>query len=136
MNEIAVNPDPMKDFQDKLQARVRDDIRELLPQDAVAGLVKKAVEDVFFTPRKEKEPGWNGREITRPSWFVEAVTEAAKPIIKEAVEQFVAKHPLKVEQVLKDFLDENKLAVATAKYTNELLAAMIGSLQQAMSQHR
>lgn len=125
---VASNIDPMKEFQDKLKQRVRDDIRDLLPDDAVAGLIKKAVEDMFFTPRIETEPGWNGRTVQKPSWFVEAVSVAAKPIIEAAVKRVVDEHPAEVSMVIAEFLDSNKLTVQTTSILTSMLSGAIHDL--------
>lgn len=133
MTQVAIKTDPMAEFQAKLQQRVRDDIRELLPEDAVAGLVKKAVEDVFFTPRIIKDPdGWSSRDRQGPSWFVEAVTKAAEPIIRDAVAKCVASHPDAIEKVIKEFLDTNKLAVIATTHLNDIVARAVFDLQEAL----
>lgn len=132
MNVPAKPTDPMAEFQAKLKDRVRDDIRDLLPDDAVAGLVKKAVEDVFFTPRIVKATGWSGRDEERPSWFVEEVTKAAEPIIRAAVAKCVADSPQAVEKVISEFLDQNKLAAATAAQLTSMLSGMVMTLQNSL----
>jgi hypothetical protein len=131
-NEVAKKIDPMADFQAKLQKRVRDDIRDLLPEDAVAALVKNAVEDEFFKPRMVAEDRWSSPK-ERPSWFVEEVVKAAQPIIQDAVKAAIAAHPAAVEKVIKDFLDENKLAAATAIHLTGMLSAAVYTFQENMN---
>jgi hypothetical protein len=129
----AVPTDPMAEFQQKLRERVRNDIRELLPEEAIAALVQKAVNDEFFEKRMVRDgSGWNERQVQRPSLFVEAVIEAAKPIIAEEVRKFIAGRPETVEAVIVDFLDANKLAVATAQQLTGMLSSCVMSLQEAL----
>lgn len=122
MGDVIEVSNPMQDFQDKLKARVRDDIRDLMPEGAVEALVKKAIEDVFFTPRVTHEGGYNSRRVESPSWFIEAVTKAATPMIDEAVKRCVERNPAAVTKVIEDFIDSNRLAVATTKYLNGMLS--------------
>ena len=129
----AVKTDPMADFQAKLRERVREDIRDLLPEAAVAALVQKAINDEFFTERTiEDGSGWNSRTRKAPSLFVEEVVRAAKPIMDAVVKQYIADHPDCVEKVIKDFLDENKLAAATAARLTDMLSSCVMSLQETL----
>lgn len=128
---VAIKLDPMADFQAKLQERVRDDIRNLLPEEAVAALVKKAVEDEFFKPQTVLVNSWETKEV--PSKFMAAVVDAAKPIIAEAVAKVVSEHPAAVEKAIKDFLDENRLTIATTDRMTRMLSDMIMTLQQNLS---
>lgn len=126
----AHKPDPMAEFQAQLQERVRNDIRDLLPADAVAALVQRAIDDEFFKPRQVQDGSWGSRTKEVPSFFVEEVVKAAKPIIEAAVAKFVAEHPEAIEKVIKDFLDTDKLAVATATQLTGMLGAALYDLQQ------
>lgn len=133
MNEIAKPIDPMADFQTKLRERVRSDIRDLLPEDAVSALVTKAVEEEFFKPR-QVYTGY--RHEDRPSWFVEEVTKAATPIIKAAVEKTIKDHPDAIERVIREYLDTNKLAVITTSALTDMLGSAIMSLQDTLRNGR
>jgi hypothetical protein len=130
MNQVAVKTDPMTAFQEQLRERVRNDIRDLLPEDAVAGLVKQAVDAEFFKARRIDE-GY-GRWSEKPSWFVEEVVKAAKPIIEAAVQKTVADNPAVVEKAIKEYLDENRLTVAVASRLDAVLSSAIYNLQQTL----
>lgn len=134
MTAVAIPVDPMADFQNKLKERVRNDIRDLLPDDAVAALVKKAVEEEFFKPRKIDE-GY-GRTKEEPSWFVTEIRKAAEPIIREAVGKVIAESPETVHKVIAEYLDTNKLSVVTAGMLTSLLADAIFNLNSTLQQQR
>lgn len=126
----AIKTDPMADFRAKLQQRVRDDIRELLPADAVAALVEDAVKKEFFQPRRVRKD--YGRDEERPSWFVEEVVKAAEPILREAVNKYIAEHPATVDKAIAEFLDQNRLAVTATSKLTDMLAGAIYSLQESL----
>lgn len=130
----ALKIDPMRDFQEKLQARIRDDIAQLLPDDAVADLVKKAVEKTFFEPRVINE-GY-GRQTEHPSWFIEAVTKAAEPAIARAVADRLSENNKHVERVINEFLDQNKLTVLVTQHLTSMLSGAIFSLDQTLQRTR
>jgi hypothetical protein len=117
MNEIAKPFDPMQDFQEKLVKRVREDIRELLPDDAINGLIERAVTESFFTETVTQDR-WGGK-TREPSWFVKEVVKAAEPLLKAAVERYVAAHPAEIEKVIENFLEKNSLTVLTAKMLSD-----------------
>lgn len=126
----AIKTDPMAEFQDKLRARVREDIRDLLPEGAVSALVQKAVEDEFFKPRIIVVQGYGSRDREAPSWFVEEVVKAAEPIIKAAVEKCIADHPAAVQKAIDDFLGPNMLAVVATQHMTSMLSHAIHQIEQ------
>lgn len=136
MSEVpASKVDPVEAFQDRIKERVRNDIRDMLPDEAVAELVRRAVEEEFFRPRKvEVERGFSSRTEVHPSWFVEEVVKAATPIIKQAVVQAVADRPEVIEKVIGDFLDQNKLAAFVTAHLTDVLSGALFSFSDQVRQ--
>ena len=105
---------PLGDFGTKLEARIREDIKELLPEDALQRLIEKAVNDSFFKPRVlPRFSGGRYRTETydAPSWFVTAVTEASEGILKRMVKEFVDDQEEVIEQVVTATLQDHFIAV-------------------------
>ena len=109
--EVTEHKDPMQEFQDKLKAKVREEIADLLPDEAVQRLVESAVRDTFFKPREVKV-GYSGTEL-HPSWFVEEVAKAAKPMLRVMVESYVKKNSGIIKQAMNDFLSTQNLTLLT-----------------------
>ena len=120
MSEIARVTKPMDDFQAQVISRLRDDIRDLLPEAALAELVKRAVDETFFQERKT-DRGY-GSYTTRPSWFVEEVTRAAQPMLERAVRDFIASREDVIKQAIDKFLTQERLSVLMAGRLSELLS--------------
>jgi hypothetical protein len=115
--EVAVTGNAMQDFQTKLVERLRKDIGELLPEQVLEDLIKKAVTDEFFKTRIIEE-GWNRRR-EEPSWFVQAVTEAAKPMLEKQVKKFVKENEEVLQKALADFLTPQNLLLLAMQQMHE-----------------
>lgn len=132
MSVPAVTTDPMADFQNKLRERIRNDIRELLPEDAIQSLVKRAIDEEFFKDRIVDDRSYYGGTRKAPSLFVEEVVKAAKPLITEAIDRFIKEHPDCIEKVMRDYVNENALAIATTVQMTSMLSTMVGRLAEAL----
>lgn len=126
-NEVDVKRDPMEEFRDKLQKRVREDIRDLIPEDAIEALVKRAVEDEFFKPSKEFDHStYASRVVECPSWFVKEVVKAVTPIMNECVQKFVEENKELIEKQLQQFFERERLCLlVTEKLTDKLNNALM-----------
>lgn len=135
MNELARKVDPMEDFKVKLQERVRNDIRDLLPEDAVAALVQKAIEEEFFKPRKIECDSF-GRSKEAPSWFVSEVVKAAEPMMRQAVSDAIAAHPDMIDKVVRAWADTNKLTIMATERMTGMLGTLISDMSMKLQQQR
>ena len=108
--ELAKPADPMNDFQEKIIKRLRDDIREMLPDEALEKLALRAVDDEFFKPR-ERFDSYSRVIDSRPSWFVEKVAEIARPIIQEKAAQFVEANQSLIEKSIYSFVSAENLSL-------------------------
>lgn len=122
-------PNPMDQFQSRILGQIKENIHGLLPDEALAGLVERAVKEVFFDPQKIPKPGrWSGstETIDGPSWFTEEVGNQVKPLIQKHVADYLEANP----QVIKDAVDT---AMARDRVAM-IMAYSIGSqLQSQMS---
>ena len=113
MSDVVEHKDPMRTFQDKVVEKVRMDIGEMLPDDALAKLVQRAVDEQFFKDRVVNDGSFHKK--TGPSWFVQEVAKVADPIIKEHVEKYVADNADTIEEAVKMYLsDANLTLIAVA----------------------
>ncbi len=109
MSEIAKPSDPMKEFRERVAAKLRDDIGAMLPDEALEEMVRVAVRDQFFKPIIITDT--YKRDEIKPSWFVTEVTKVAEPIIKKTIEQYVATHHEVIEKAVAEFLSDKHLAM-------------------------
>ncbi len=132
MGDKQLPVDPMVQFQADLTKRIREDIKDLLPEGALLELVKKAVEQEFFQPKIKKDQ-YGRVEAAEPSWFVKEVVKRAEPLMIRLVTDTFAEHDELIEKVIKNFLDENKLTILIThqliSHFENLSTEMINKLQ-------
>lgn len=113
--EIVEHQDPMKAFQEKVVDKLRGDIGEMLPDNALNKLVERAVEEQFFKPVSVKIQGNFGSRTTeeKPSWFMREVTEQVKPLIEKAAAVYVEEHKDEIQAGIDKFISEQNLTILT-----------------------
>lgn len=111
MSEIKkYEADPMQQFQQKVIDKIRDDIAQMLPEDVIQGLFEKALNQAFFEPQKiEQGSGWGAKTVEKPSWFLTALTEQAKPILEKQIKEIVDRKKPEIEEAIKKFVEEQNL---------------------------
>jgi hypothetical protein len=85
MNDLT----PQQTFENNVKERLRKDIGELIPDDVLSALVKTAIQETFFTKKKD---GYK----TEESWFETEVKNLLRP---------------KLEVTITDYLKDNKDAI-------------------------
>lgn len=114
-NEVTVPQTPQEAFQQKIQDRLREDVGSLIPDEVIAEMTKKAINDMFFT-RRGSVDAYGRPQIKELSWFEKEVEEQTRA---------------KVRQALSDYMKENgkelvkNAADAIAKKAPEILATFL-----------
>jgi hypothetical protein len=125
---------PMQTFEEKVKAKLKDTIADMLPDEALAALVQRAVDERFFKPRKE-QVGYN--TVEKPSWFAEAVAQEAKPLIDAYIKRAFEDHREAIQAAVKAFVDQQNLALLmSAKIADGLSADMWNHAQKIVDQVR
>ncbi len=108
---IASPLTPMQTFQQNLQEKLRNDIANLLPPEALAEMVQRVVNDEFFKKRRVPTPGrghYSTDTVEAPSAFEEMVLKETRPVIKLAVDQVLVDNAeairTKIDAVIKSGL--------------------------------
>jgi len=123
--QLTTGEGPLKEFYERLAAKLRDDIGGMLPDEVLNQLVAKAVEEEFFKPRTVRVGGhYSTVTEERPSWFVEEVGKAAKPLVEAMVKDYVAEHTDEIKKAGAEFRSPQNLlpltfaAMRTATYSD------------------
>lgn len=99
---------PMQNFETKVKERLIKDIGELIPDEALVELVKKATEDCFFKPQKKVTgTGYNQRETTEPSVFEQTVKALLAERMDKAINLWLSEHSELMAKELKSFVETN-----------------------------
>lgn len=126
MTELA----PMEAFTERLKAKLRDDIGNMLPDDVIAGMVQKVVNDEFFTKRsvRNRPDDWRDTSLREePTPFQKAVIEASKPIIQAHVSHILAERAEEIDRQIEEMVSQG--------FSRMVLRAIDSTLQSALSQH-
>ena len=84
MNDHALTP--MQTFQESIKSRLKDDIAELLPDEALADLIERSIEEMFFADKVTKN---NFHDIVEPSWFNQLVVANVQTRVTEATQAYL-----------------------------------------------
>lgn len=100
---------PMEQFQEKLRKKIRDDFAEMLPEEVLDQLQKKAIEDAFFKERKVTVPSdgsWNSKDRTevRQPLVQEIARECAEEAYKAAILVWFKEHEEEILEKFDDFI--------------------------------
>lgn len=123
---------PQQKFEEKVKAKLKENIGDLMPEDVLKAMIEKAMLEMFFTKKIEtKQSGWQTHNIEKPSWFEEEVStllkETIRGYVKEAVEG--EKETLKkiavelVTEKLPDFIVNNLIQIVQAVTLNQSYTA-------------
>lgn len=91
---------PQELFQDKLCQRLRADIGDLLPDEALKKLVDETIQRTFFT----RGSGQYGR--TEDSWFEKEVKSLMKPLLEAQIQEYMKVSQQKIIKQCVDTMTE------------------------------
>lgn len=115
---------PMQTFEEKVKARLKETIADMLPDEALATLTQRAVDEQFFKERVTVDQ-YNRVSSKEPSWFVQEVAKLAEPIIKAHVAKAFEERRAEIEAAVEKFCaDQNIALLMTASMTSQMSAAM------------
>lgn len=110
--EITTNKSPIEEFQDRVKDKLKADIGSMLPDDVLAQLTQRAVDEQFFKERRI--PQRYGQDEIGPSWFVEEVAKIAEPIIRQHINSFIETHKQDIEAAIEQYINEQNLTLTAA----------------------
>ena len=117
---------PMEEFQDNLKKALRDDIARMLPDAAVADMIKRVMEEGFFKKRKVPKPGrstYSDETIEKSTWFQEMIIEAAQPILEREAAKLVEKLEYQIADSIKATIEEGVVQVTMRVLTHTINAS-------------
>ena len=117
------------DFQAKMQERLRQAMGDLMPDEVLAGIVARGIEEAFFKPRLEKGRNQWDNDIKMPSWTVEFLEKECRSQVATAVTNWVADNKARVEELVREALDKN-IAAAAVGALGRLFAPAFEDMQR------
>lgn len=133
-NEISpITEDPIKTFQENVAKKVREDIADMMPEEAIHALAAQAVKEIFFEPRQVRvnDNSYGGHHMeTTPSIFNKAIAEAAKPLIEAQAKEIFEEHKAVIEAHLRDLYADHKLMLELLKVVQSQSEAFTQTMAQ------
>lgn len=99
---------PLQSFQEKVRDRIVKDFTELIPQDAVDEMVKRAIDEAFFKERRvEESTGYYKNTVTKQPLLVEMAEKEARAVFEKAVKEWIAANEETVMQALRSVFEQS-----------------------------
>ncbi len=127
----------LEKFQQRVTERLQTDIGELVPEEVLQAMVQKAIQDTFFKPKRIPDPRarYTSDMIDGPSWFQEAVMNAAKPLVEAEAKRQVDERRADIEQAVKAFAEGHVFEMAIASSITSNLSGLVGGLMDIMNEN-
>ena len=81
---------PQQSFQQKIEDRLKSDIGDLIPDEALKEMVERAIESMFFKQREDNTDRY--RKVIRPSWFEDTVEKRLHETMQARIDQYFLAH--------------------------------------------
>jgi len=116
---------PLDAFKAAIQEKLRDNIGQMMPEEVLAGLVDKSINELFFTPKVSTAPNWNGYgtrpTVEHPSWFNQIVIDLLQPRLERAAKDYIERHSDDLDRMIAEAVERDKLLVIFAQLLGDLV---------------
>ncbi len=117
-------------FQERMKARIRESIGDLITDKELTEVVTRAVDEVFFAPVKV-ETGFH-TEVRAPFTHT-LIKELLEPKVREAVRAWIATHEDKINEIVKQTVEQG-IGQCVISAFNQNFQGPMYSLQQTLSE--
>lgn len=122
-------------FEDKMKARIRESIGELISDDDLSKLVTKAMDEVFLKPTQRSAfDGYRTREFTDPPMLHALARELLQEQTRQAVDAWLKEHSGEVRQSIEAIIKEGILS-AVIEALNSRMRSDFSMLGQSLLDH-
>lgn len=98
MGEVTLQ----QEFEDRIKDRLRQDIGNLMPDEKLEQLCQKALEEIFFQTRRDKEKGNSYHSSTQlnPSWFEDRVDTLLRERMHKCISDLIKQKEAEIEEII------------------------------------
>lgn len=121
--EITEPGDPIKEFQENIQAKLRDQIGTLMPEAMLKKIVEDSVQSILYRPvtKSSQSNNYYGVKETQP-WITETVEKEIGNHVKVAVNNTIEEQKDKLQNIIEDYLAQNMKEIISTLIINLLSA--------------
>ena len=123
-------------FQERMFQRVRESLGELLTEEEARALVDRAINEALFKRTIERERGYHGREVEKPSMFELMVVKESEPMIREAIEKWISENSEEVNKLIREIIEQGITGILSRVITEAFrqpLYQLQGNLSKVIS---
>jgi uncharacterized protein YcaQ len=110
-------------FQERMYGRVKELLGELLTEEEAKQLVDKAIQDALFSSKKIYNT-YGSQVREEPPQFVELVKNEVQPIVKNAVDKWIAEHQEEVNQTIEKVIQDGILSACYKSFEQHMQQPM------------
>lgn len=133
-NSISESLTKPSTFQQRMYDRIRESLGELLTQEEAQALVNRVIEEELFKDRQVIVGySYNQRTEAQPSAFKEMAMEQIKPMIEEAIRQWIADNQESLKQQVNEIVEQGILKACYRALQAEFLKPTL-TLQNEVTQ--
>lgn len=99
--EVSRTLTPHEQFQENLKDRLRKDIGDLMPDEALADIIGKTIEELLIKDVQDKY-GYKSE-----NWFVSEIKKSIQPRTVKWVDEWFQKNDEKLSQMAAEFMNEH-----------------------------
>lgn len=131
--------DALKEFQERLQERIKGDIGELMPDEVVKDLIVKTIEQEFLRPYTEiRGSGYYKQSVHCEARLLQYIKPHVEAAMLKYVAVWVSEHPGEIEKIVEDALG-NEVGVFLRKtmqafYRSQFESFKFGLIQELSKQ--
>lgn len=116
---------PQKQFEDKVTDRLKSDIGELIPDEALSELVQRAMQTMFFEPKKTTNgQGYRSKTVRGPSFFEAEVLHQVKPLLEREIKTWVNANEEGINIIIKEALSKEGDVIVADFFRNLIRGEM------------
>lgn len=123
---------PQQQFEENIKDRLRKDVGSLLPDDVLAKLVEKSVQEIFFTRTVEKDR-YGYVQKDEPSWFTKEVDRQLKGSIAAALTNYFEQNKEAISKLVVEHIVAKTPQVLASIIVGAFLAKSHDMIQQSMT---
>ena len=127
---MPTEPTAIASFEEKMKERIRAGIGDMMPDEALAKIIERGIEEAFFKFGEERT-NWGEVKKTAP-WIVKLLQEACHEKAEIAVNEWIKKNSAKLDELAKATL-ENGITTTVMNTFARLWQDPLDKLQTAIS---
>jgi hypothetical protein len=109
------------EFQEKMKERMRAAMGDLMPNEVLAGIVARGIDEAFFKPNVTKD--YYGRDERHPSWLVQFIAKETKDQVAKAVEEWVKSNQYAFSMAVDETLKKGLASAIVSAFDSMLFIA-------------